>query len=384
MNLFSLPKLSPRAEILAKTLHHLTPLVDQSNIFSRQIFQLETIIQPYFEHHFYSCSRYAFNFPELITPFHYLNISAVLGTTGLLCFDQDELQRGTARNNATVFMSTALKNTGFLKGYTLDSEEVIHIKDKILFGRELLIEGVYPEFRLKGDYSGIQFNVLINLSRQASWMIKTPLCDHFSLMMHYEGIFEFEGEHYPVSGIGSFEFSRSATPHSLIPQALAITEKIPVNFMTYQVLNLDAQRQVIFYKVDIAGKPMSYRAYIRHKGGFSEVYNNVQFNILDYQDTPILSPFGQYTLLPKNFEWQIFNNEGEQYLHVQAEVDTEFKYGLGLGYSAAFQFEAYSVEGRQSGRGYIEYIDVVEQTEICPYPEDVTASIQYQQSITMI
>lgn len=52
MNLFSLPKLSPRAELLAKTLHHLTPLVDHSTTFSRQIFQQDAMIQPYFDHPF--------------------------------------------------------------------------------------------------------------------------------------------------------------------------------------------------------------------------------------------------------------------------------------------------------------------------------------------
>lgn len=54
------------------------------------------------------------------------------------------------------------------------------------------------------------------MSRQSSWMMKTPLYDDLSLVMHYEGFFHIQGERYPVSGTGTFEFARAATPNSLL------------------------------------------------------------------------------------------------------------------------------------------------------------------------
>ena len=369
MNIFSLPKLSPRAELLAKTLHHLVPVIDQANSFSRQIFQQDTIIQPYFDHPFYSCSRYGFNFPDLAAPLHYLNISATLGMTGLLCFDQSLSEQQSARQHASVFMSTALQHEPLLKHYGLDSDEVIHNPNQILFGRELLIQGTYPEFQIKGHYGHIEFQLQINVGRQASWLMKSPVYDHFSLMMHYQGSFNLEGENIAVSGMGTFEFARAATPHLLIEQPLSLIDKIPVNFMTYQIMNLDDQTQLILHKVDLAGKPMSYKAYIRHKSGLCDVFDDVEFKVIDYLDKPTQSPSGEYTLLPKTFEWKIFDQSADIFLELHAEVNREYQYGLGLGYVAAFDYKILNDDRMLSGQGYIEYIDVVEQTEICPYPE---------------
>lgn len=386
MNLFSLPKLSPRAELLAKTLHHLTPLVDHSTTFSRQIFQQDAMIQPYFDHPFYSCTRYGFNFPHLPSPLQYLNISAILGTTGLLCYDQDELQHTPPRKNATVFMSTAFESSALLQHYALDGDEVVHTSNKMLFGRELLIEGHYPEFELKAHFQGIELQFKIDVSRQSSWMMKTPLYDDLSLVMHYEGFFHIQGERYPVSGTGTFEFARAATPHSLLPHPLSLADKVPVNFVTYQIINLDDQSQLILSKIDVAAKSMSYKAYIRHKSGLCEVYDNVEFSIVEYQDKPTLSPFGQYTLLPKSFEWKIFNQNQEPYLMIKAKISSTFQYGVGLGYAAAFEFEAidHLYSCHRYGQGYLEYIDVVEQTEICPYPDAISGLTQPQQSIPII
>ncbi|WP_130802658.1 DUF6670 family protein [Acinetobacter ihumii] len=380
MNIFSLPKLSPRAELFAKTLHHLAPLINQSNSFSRQIFQQDAIIQPYVDHPFYSCSRYGFNFPNLIAPCHYLNISATFGMTGLLCYDSPLLHQHSPRQHANVFISTGLNNEPLLQHYGLVGDEVIQTPDKILFGRELLIEGNYPEFQIKGHYDHIEFQLQINVGRQASWLMKSPVYDHFSLMMHYQGHFNLQGEQIEVAGMGSFEFARAATPHLLIEQPLSLIDKIPVNFMTYQIMNLDDQTQLILHKVDIAGKPMNYKAYIRHKSGLCDVFDDVEFQVTDYLDKPTMSRLGEYTLLPKTFEWKIFDHSADLFLEIQAEVKTEYQFGLGLGYVAAFEFKILNDEHMHSGQGYMEYIDIVEQTEICPYSEAETTELNTRHS----
>ncbi|MGM3151413.1 DUF6670 family protein, partial [Escherichia coli] len=70
---------------------------------------------------------------------------------------------------------------------------------------------------------------------------------------------------------------------------------LPVYFVTQHILNLDAQTQVIFYRMDLAGKPLCNTVLIRHSGGLCEVYDDVIFSVIQYQPSPMQSPNGNDT-----------------------------------------------------------------------------------------
>lgn len=364
MHIFSPPKFSSKAEWLAKTIHHLAPLFNQAAALTPQSFQHEQILRPHIEDGFYSYTHYRFCFPDLPEPLKYLNISATLGTAGVLCFDQDDLSLNEPRKNATLFCSSGLSDHNHLKAYLLDHQQVILTPDKILMGQELLIQGNYPYFTIKGEFPDMQFEIKLHVGKQASWYAKTMAYDHLSLLMQYEGQIITRGEIQAVSGLGSFEYARSATSHSLINQSLDRSDKLPIHFVTHQVINLDDQTQLLLNRVDLAGKPLLYCAHIRHSGGLCETYSDVEFKVIKYQEYPTLSPFGQYTLLPEQFEWFIYDNNGDIHLKIIAEISGNPQFGHGLGYTAGFSYKAEYADSLISGQGYLEYIDVVDQSEI--------------------
>lgn len=364
MNIFPPPKFSSKAEWLAKTIHHLAPLLNQASTLTPQSFQHDHILRFHTEDECYSYTHYRFCFPDLPEPLDYLNINVVLGTAGFLCFDQNDLSGNEPRKNATLCCSSGLSEHHHLKAYLLDHQQVILTHDKILMGQELLIQGSYPYFVVKGEFPNMQFELKLHISKQASWYAKTMVYDHLSLLMQYEGQISTDGEVRSISGLGSFEFARSATPHSLYSQHLEILDKLPIHFATHQVINLDDQTQLLLDRVDLAGKPLLYCAHIRHSGGFCETYSDVAFNIIKYQQHPTLSPFGQYTLLPEQFEWLIYDNNGDVHLKLMAEIHENPKFGHGLGYSAGFSYQGEYAGALISGKGYLEYVDVVDQNEI--------------------
>lgn len=82
MNIFPPPKFSSKAEWLAKTIHHLAPLLNQASTLTPQSFQHDHILRFHTEDEFYSYTHYRFCFPDLPEPLDYLNINVVLGTAG--------------------------------------------------------------------------------------------------------------------------------------------------------------------------------------------------------------------------------------------------------------------------------------------------------------
>lgn len=133
---------------------------------------------------------------------------------------------------------------------------------------------------------------------------------------------------------------------------------MPIDFFTYQVLDLGDNRQLLFVGTEAEGRTALNGVYLRHGDGRSIALDQgVTFEVLELQEAPGTTPDGFLMKLPLRFRWQ---SPAESVLAVDLEgtVDAPFSWGLGNGYVGAYSFTGTVAGAPVQGRtGYIEYID---------------------------
>ena len=212
-----LPPSSLTSKILGKSLLLAQNTLDQAIKYSTSPFSEPEIIRPRTEEKFYTWTHYGIFFPLLPEPHRYLNIMILLGTPGALAFDHDEITLGDPRKTATFFSSTAALDEHLLKAYIMPEET--HIQEngwQIELGQEVSIEGTLPNIHLKDAYHGLKFEFDLDVTDQASWFIKTPIYDHFSLLSKFKGQLEYQGQTTLAEGLCTYEYARAAGTGSVM------------------------------------------------------------------------------------------------------------------------------------------------------------------------
>lgn len=357
-----LPKISIGSKVLGKSLLLAQGALDQAEKYSTLPFNEPQIIQPRIDEKYYSWTHYGIFFPLLPEPHRYLNIMILLGTPGALAFDHDDIITGNPRQTATFFSSTAVLEQALLKAYIIPKETQINKDGSLIeLGQEVSIQGKFPKIHINGHYEGLDFDFDIDISSHISWFIKTPIYDHFSLLATFKGFLNYQDQHIENQGLCTYEYARAVGPHGIVKQLLPQAYKLPLDFFTYQIINLDENTQLLLTKADIAGQVAAYTLHIRYLDRPAEVYTDVNFDIIFHQVDEYVSPSGQKMRLPKFFSW-IARNEAKQIiLNIQAEIDCPFRYGHGRGYASGYIFTGNYFGNEVQGRGYIEYIDIENQ-----------------------
>ena len=286
-------KLSVISKFLGHSLLNLKPLLDSSVQNSVLTFLDDDIIRPRLNEQYYSWTHYGIFIPNLPEPHRYLNITLLLGTPSALAFDHDQLikDKKSPRHTATFFSSTAATTDSFLKAYDFDGEcEFTENGDLIRLGNDLKIYGELPYIKLKGQYLGLYFDFDLDVTRHVSWFLKNPIYDHFSLLSTISGTLTDTTKTYDIQDLCTYEYARSTDMHSVYSKLLPEHYKIPLDFFTYQIINLNKNTQILLTKADILGKAATYTAHIRHLNKQAEVYTDVEFKILKYNDKPQISP----------------------------------------------------------------------------------------------
>ncbi|ENU26342.1 DUF6670 family protein [Acinetobacter modestus] len=357
-----LPPSSLTSKILGKSLLLAQSTLDQAIKYSTSPFSAPEIIRPRTEEKFYTWTHYGIFFPLLPEPHRYLNIMILLGTPGALAFDHDEITLGDPRKTATLFSSTAALDEHLLKAYIMPEET--HIQEngwQIELGQEVSIEGTLPNIHLKGAYHGLNFEFDLDVTDQVSWFIKTPIYDHFSLLSKFKGQLEYQGQTTLAEGLCTYEYARAAGAHGIVKKLLPEAYKLPLDFFTYQIINLTETTQLLLTKADILGQPAAYSLHVRHTDQPAEVYTNVEFKIISHQVDDYVSPNGKKMRLPQLFSWSVKDDTNNKLLDIIAEVDSPYRYGHGIGYASAYTFTGEYQNQKVQGRGYLEYIDVENQ-----------------------
>ncbi|RZF55909.1 hypothetical protein EXE30_03630 [Acinetobacter halotolerans] len=357
-----LPPTSLTSKILGKSLLLAQSTLDQAIKYSTIPFSEPEIIRPRTTEKFYTWTHYGIFFPLLPEPHRYLNIMILLGTPGALAFDHDDITLGDPRHTATLFSSTAALDQHLLKAYIIPDETNIQENGtQIELGEDVSITGTLPNIHLKGAYHGLNFEFDLDVTDQVSWFIKTPIYDHFSLLATFKGQLEYQGQATPAEGLCTYEYARATGAHGVVKKRLPESYKLPLDFFTYQIINLTETTQLLLTKADILGQPVAYSLHIRHTDKPAEIYTNVEFKVIAHQIDDYISPSGKKMRLPQFFSWTVKDDTGQKVLEIFAEIDSPFRYGHGIGYASAYTFTGEYLNNEVQGRGYIEYIDVENQ-----------------------
>lgn len=298
--------------------------------------------------------------PDLPEPLRFLSATTFAGTPGTQVSDSHTPPPpGGPRNRATAQLSTAASAPGFWREYAIDAECEFR-EDGTLwrFGENLVIAGGYPDYTVTIDAGGLRADLRLTCTGAVSWFVRTPLYHHLSLLARYTGTIAAAGRQHQVAGLCTLEHATAVSGHTLTGTPLPKALQMPLDFFTYQVLDLGGGAQLLLVATEANGRRVLDTAHLRDTSGRSVALDRgVVFEVLEYQSPPATTPDGASMALPRRFRWTTPADSAVP-LDVEGTVDTPFNWGLGNGYVGGFSVQG-TVDGRacDSPAGYVEYID---------------------------
>ncbi len=333
------------------------PLLDDTPSQEGQPLPANYAFQPYHRSKTIGWSHYGVMIPDLPTPHHFFSIMSVIGTSGALAFDTDHALKSSPRHNATAVMGTAVTHPHQFQGYAIEhdcqfAEDGSHIQ----FGDNIVITGKYPHYHVIARSPDFELDIQITNTDKVSWFVKTPIYDHISVLSQYRGSITYQNQTQHIEGLCTFEHAACISPYLLRDRPLPKHLKIPLDFFTYQIINLDENTQLLLNDTRVNDVKIVSKAYLRGLAQYNQSYH-AEFEVLKFIDQPATSPDGVQMQLPHSFRWVISDDHGNMLMTIEGEVDTHFTYGLGSGYVGGYQYRGVYQNQPTQGRGYIEYID---------------------------
>ncbi|KAJ3496064.1 hypothetical protein NLG97_g2934 [Lecanicillium saksenae] len=334
------------------------PLLDDSINESAKPFTGRDLLLPHVNSSWWGWTHYAVSIPSLPEPYRYLNIMAFIGHPGILIMDNDHLCAPDARNTTTVLATTGHGDAHYYEGY--DASTSCSFEEdgsRLAWGDELVITNNFPKITVAGRFPHMSVDLEIVVSEHASWYSRVPIYDHVCVLSRYSGTIKDDRGTTPISGMGSFEYARAMTAQALQSTPIPPHLKIPVDFFTYQVVQLDEHTQLRLDLVTARGTHVSKTArFARYSGGV-EVYREVELEVVKYNNHRATDPQGRSMTVPERFHWSV-RNGGKEVVSITATVDTPLRFGLCRGYVGGYSFAGQWLEKPVNGRGYVEWIDV--------------------------
>lgn len=335
----------------------LLPRVDNAVIASQQPFRQPAMMVPNTKSRRYGWVHYGIFFPKLPMPHRYSHIMTLLGATGTRMFDNDYLVNTTPRDTATFLSSTAADNAYCYRSYSIEQDCQINPNgSSIRFGKDLTISGEFPNFQVQANYDDVQLDMQITCTDTVSWFVKNLAYDHLSLLATCEGVITQRGVVTQVANtLCTFEYARCVSPHTLFNKPLSMAWKLPADFFTYQIINLDDTTQLLLTEVRSQGINAFKGVHIRSLEGRAEVHvSDVEMLVLTSSDQ--VDPLGRVMRLPKRFSWRV-KEAGRLLLDIECTIASEWRFGHGRGYVACYDFIGQFEGQPHQGQGYIEYVD---------------------------
>lgn len=343
--------------MLAEILKLALKLLDRADASQGQPFAETGMMVPHTGSSFYGWTHYGVMIPDLPAPHRFFSIMSIVGTPGALAFDTDHALVDTPRRNATLVCGTAASHPQHFAGYSIPRDCEMHADGSLIrFGRELSISGGYPDYRVQAQFGAFALDIEIRATDKVSWFLRNPIYDHLSLLAHYQGRVRLGQDEQRIQGRCTFEYAACVSAYRWRQTPLPPRWKAPLDFFTYQIINLDSGEQLLLSEYCIRGRRLATVAYLRSDAAYSRSYHDTRFELLAPQPEPAVAPDGRRMVLPQRFRWCV-RDAGETLLELEGEVDTPFTYGLGSGYVGAYQYQGRYRGAAIRGCGYIEYID---------------------------
>ncbi|RSN40235.1 hypothetical protein DMC64_35550 [Amycolatopsis sp. WAC 04197] len=332
------------------------PRLDHRIEGSRRPFSRPELLRPHVDSRTWAWTHYGVFVPRLPAPLRYLNTMTFIGATGTVCFDNDYLARPDARRTATVLSSTAAPGHHHYRAYDTRTDcRFAADGSRLAWGEDLVIEADHPEYRLRADYGGFGADLTITTTPQVSYFVRTPIYDHLSLLATYRGTVTDGAERVEVDGLCTVEYARCVTPQALFRRPVSPRWKLPVDFFTYHVINLDERTQLLLTDVRAAGATACRLAHLRSLDEAATVFQDVSVEVTPREE-PEIDPQGRAMRVPRAFRWTVRDGD-EQVAMLDGTVETPLRYGHGRGYVGAYSFEGAFRSRAVSGTGYFEWVD---------------------------
>ncbi|VWD40584.1 hypothetical protein BLA18112_06743 [Burkholderia lata] len=347
------------AALARRVVRQLMPHMDRAAHASTQPFRTPGMLVPHVREKRYGLTHFGIFMANLPEPFRYCNVMTLLGTPGAVAFDNDYLIHGDARDVATVLSSTAADGAYHYRAYSIEDEcRVGRGETVVAFGRDLVIEGTYPRYRIRAAYGRFGFDLEIECTDIASWFVHNVVYDHLSLLARCSGEIRHDSHATAVDTLCTFEYARMTTPQAWFAQPLAERWKIPLDFFTYQIVNLDDGIQLLLTEVRILGEKGFRGIHVRALNRTAEIHeHDVAFVVDAYRHEPAMSPDGSRMRLPHRVSWVARDSAGVPWLELSGTIDSPWRFGHGRGYVSSYRFEGVFKGREYTGRGYIEYVD---------------------------
>ncbi|KVE29430.1 hypothetical protein WS67_05620 [Burkholderia singularis] len=308
----------------------------------------------------FGLTHYGVTISNLPDPHQFLACRAIIGNAGMRAFDTDfAAQPGDGPlRTATLVHGTAAAVDGHFTRYSIPQDVELRDDGSLLrFGNELLLAGRYPDFQLKSRRAGFAVDLRLHATGDITWLAKGPLFDHIVLVTRYRGRIEHEGTSIGVAGLCTYEYARGSSPYLLYNRFLPKAAKLPWDVLSYHVIDLDAETQLLLSHVQFDGHPATY-AHLRILGECAHRLDaDVHFRVLSLQSEPAVAPDGSTMPLPRQFIWTLRDTQGNDLFVIEGTVDTPMLFGVGTGYVGGYRWEGMRGAEPISGRGYIEYVD---------------------------
>lgn len=286
--------------------------------------------------------------PGLPAPLHYFNFLTIIGQPNVPMLRNEFAIKTHALDTVSLITSVSPHMVGHFQGYSIEEDCQIN-KNHFSFGNKEQLIGTFPHFKLTRNDSELAFDLNIETKPVISHFtkLKLGLFDHWSLLCHCRGEIIYKEQAFQIDQLGSFEFARAIN----IPY-------LPLNFFTYQIINLENQKQLLLAHIrNSFNQIVQSRMYLRDlKTGQSEMYDQAVDFKLHRVYPKVTTPNGQEMYLPRAFEWSL--KQGKRKIQVKAESRGDFKFGLAAGYVGSFSYTVSIDEHQERGSsGYCEYID---------------------------
>ncbi|MGI9125237.1 MAG: DUF6670 family protein, partial [Mycobacterium sp.] len=342
---------------IRRTLVTLMRGLDRAASTAGEPFDEPGIMVPHVNSRRYGWTHYGVMIPDLPEPHRFFSCMSLIGATGSLAFDNDHALADVPRRNASVVLATAASYPGHYGNYSTASDFVSNPDGSLVrFGDDLTITGGYPEFHLTGRFGGVEADLRLTNTDKVTWFVRNPVYKHLSLLTGYRGRFTTPGGAVDVEGLCAFEYGACPSPYQLRSPPLPPSQKAPLDYFVYQIINLGPDDQVLLSHHCIGGTPFITTALHRGRNHYDLDLGHAEFEVVQYRDAPEPTPYGIAMRVPKVTRFTA-RRAGVVVLDVTAELDTTFTFGLGSGFVTGFRHQTRWRGEQIEGRGYMEYID---------------------------
>lgn len=354
-----IPRLSSISRGLwGQAIKRIYPMLDGTPALEGEAFPADYAMVPFANSKRIGWTHYGVMIPDLPAPHRFFSIMSIIGTPGALAFDTDHALKTSPRRNATLVCGTAATHPDHFAGYSIDRD--CDFPDEgglVRFGDEVEILGEYPDFRVTANIHDLRLQIDLRCTDKVTWFLKTPVYDHLSLLCDYQGTLEWKGTRTEIAGQCTYEYAACPSPYLVRDRPLPRALKLPVDFFTYQIINLEDGVQLLLTQIGIAGNLAVSKVYVRGRDEYNRTYLAAEFDVIRYREPAERTPDGRRMNLPDQFEWRVAADDGTEVLSIRCTCDTPFTYGLGSGYVGGYRYEGEFRGLEIGGRGYIEYID---------------------------